>query len=157
MGFAGGAHGKEPTYHCRRHKRHRFDRQVGRNPQRRAWPPTPVFLPGESHEEEPGRLQCTGLQESDMAEEPERAACRVSITIVIACVILINSETCILVTNGKESGLTQKQFWPTSSGGPSRSVFVIHVGLLKLHELIYANMRPWHLRSASSGRIRAGE
>ena len=61
--------------------------------------------------------------------------------------------------NGKESGLTPKKFWPTSSGGPSRrSVFIIHVGLLKLHKLIYANMRLWYLRSASSpGRIRAGE
>ena len=33
---------------CRR-KRHRFDPWVGRIPWRRAWQPTPVFLPGESH------------------------------------------------------------------------------------------------------------
>ena len=30
-------------------KRHRFDPWVGKIPWRRAWQPTPVFLPGESH------------------------------------------------------------------------------------------------------------
>ena len=29
--------------------RHRFDAWVGKIPWRRAWQPTPVFLPGESH------------------------------------------------------------------------------------------------------------
>ena len=48
-GFQGDANGKEPTYQCRRHKRHRFDPWVGKIPWRRAWQPTPVFLPGESH------------------------------------------------------------------------------------------------------------
>ena len=32
-------------------KRHRFDPWVGKIPWRRAWKPTPVFLPGESHEQ----------------------------------------------------------------------------------------------------------
>ena len=40
---------KEPSCQCRRHKRHRFDRWVGRIPWRRAWQPTPVFLPGKSY------------------------------------------------------------------------------------------------------------
>ena len=30
-------------------RRHRFDPWVGKIPWRRAWQPTPVFLPGESH------------------------------------------------------------------------------------------------------------
>ena len=30
-------------------KRHGFDPWVGKVPWRRSWPPTPVFLPGESH------------------------------------------------------------------------------------------------------------
>ena len=34
----------------------------GKIPQRRAWQPIPVFLPGESHGEEPGRLQSMGSQ-----------------------------------------------------------------------------------------------
>ena len=49
MGFPGGASGKEPACQCRRPKRCRFDPWVGKIPWRRAWQPTPVFLPGESH------------------------------------------------------------------------------------------------------------
>ena len=46
--FPGGANGKEPCQ-CRRHKGHEFNPWVGKIPRRRAWQPTPVFLPGESH------------------------------------------------------------------------------------------------------------
>jgi len=42
------AGGKEPSCQCRRSKRHRFDPWVGKIIWRRAWQPTPVFLPGES-------------------------------------------------------------------------------------------------------------
>ena len=38
--------GKESTWQCRRH---RFEPQVGKILWSRAWQPTPVFLPGESH------------------------------------------------------------------------------------------------------------
>ena len=51
LGFPGGTCGKEPTCQCRRHKRLRFYPRVRRIPWRRAWQPTPVFLPGESHEQ----------------------------------------------------------------------------------------------------------
>ena len=44
-----GASGKEPASQCRRRKRRRFDHCVGKIPWRRAWQPTPVLLPGESH------------------------------------------------------------------------------------------------------------
>ena len=33
-----------------------------KDPWRREWQPIPVFLPGEFHEEEPGRLQSMGSQ-----------------------------------------------------------------------------------------------
>ena len=46
MGFPGGTSGKEVTCRC---KRHGSDPWVGKIPWRRAWQPTPVFLPGESH------------------------------------------------------------------------------------------------------------
>ena len=46
-----GASGKEPAYPCWRLKRHGFNPWVGKIPWRRAWQPTPVFLPGESHEQ----------------------------------------------------------------------------------------------------------
>ena len=48
-GFPGGTSGKEPSCQRRRHKRLRFDPWVGKIPWRRAWRPTPVFSPGESH------------------------------------------------------------------------------------------------------------
>ena len=47
--FPSDANGKEPACQCRRHKRYWFDPWVGKIPWRRAWQPTPVFLPGESH------------------------------------------------------------------------------------------------------------
>ena len=64
----GGAIGKEPACQCRKHKRREFDPWVGKIPWRRAWQPTPVFLPGESHGEEPGGLWSVGPQESDTTE-----------------------------------------------------------------------------------------
>ena len=45
-----------------------FDPWVRKIPWRRAWQPTPVFLPGESHGEEPGGLQSMGRKESDTTE-----------------------------------------------------------------------------------------
>ena len=41
--------GKEPACQCRRHQRLEFNSWVGKFPWRRAWQPTPVFMPGESH------------------------------------------------------------------------------------------------------------
>ena len=40
-----------PTCQCRKHKRHRFHPWMGKILYRRAWQSTPVFLPGESHEQ----------------------------------------------------------------------------------------------------------
>ena len=45
----GGTSGKEPTSQLRRQKRPRFGPWVGNFPWRRAWQPTPAFLPAESH------------------------------------------------------------------------------------------------------------
>ena len=49
LGFPGGASGKESACQCRRQKRRGFNPWVSKIPWRRAWQPTPVFLPGESH------------------------------------------------------------------------------------------------------------
>ena len=43
--FPGSTSGKDPTCQCG------FDPWAGKIPWRRAWQPTPVFLPGESHGE----------------------------------------------------------------------------------------------------------
>ena len=50
-GFPGGASGKEPACQCRRHKRLGFNPWIRKIPWRRAWQPTPLFLPGEAHEQ----------------------------------------------------------------------------------------------------------
>ena len=55
-------------------RRHRFDPWVRKIPWRRAWQPTPVFLPGESH----GQRSLVdyspwGHKESDMSEVTEHA------------------------------------------------------------------------------------
>ena len=54
MGFPGGTRGKKkkkPACQCRRYKRYRLDPRVGKISWRRAWQPTPLFLPGETHEQ----------------------------------------------------------------------------------------------------------
>ena len=68
-GFSGGANGKEPACQCRRLKRRGFDPWVKKIPWRRAWAPTPGFLPGKSHEQRSlaGYSPC-GRKESDMTE-----------------------------------------------------------------------------------------
>ena len=48
LGCPGGTNGKEPACQSRRHKRCGLDPWVWKSPWRRAWQPTPVFLPGES-------------------------------------------------------------------------------------------------------------
>jgi len=61
--FPGGTSGKEPACQRKRQKRWRFDPWVGKILWRRAWQPTPVFLPGESPwKEEPGELQSVESQ-----------------------------------------------------------------------------------------------
>jgi len=69
VGFPGGTSGKETACQCRRHRRHGFDPWVEKIPWRRAWQPTPVFLPRESH----GQSSLEGYSPlghkgSDMAE-----------------------------------------------------------------------------------------
>ena len=56
LGFPRGASAKEPTYECRGPERCGFDPWTGKIPWRRAWQPTPVFLPRESH----GQRQLVG-------------------------------------------------------------------------------------------------
>ena len=60
-GFPGSTSGKESAQQCRRHKGHSFNPCIRKIPWRRAWQPTPVFMPGESlWTEEPGGLWSIG-------------------------------------------------------------------------------------------------
>ena len=58
--FPGGASGKESACQCRRCKRRGSNPWVMKIPWRKAWQPTPIFLPGESHGQR--RLQHIGSQ-----------------------------------------------------------------------------------------------
>ena len=49
--FPGGTRDKEPVCQCRRCKRCRFVPCVEKIPRRRTWQLTPLFLPGELHEQ----------------------------------------------------------------------------------------------------------
>ena len=67
MGFPGGSDSKESAWQCRRCG---FDTWVGKNPWRRTWQPTLVFLPGESPQKR-SLKGCSpwGLKESDTTED----------------------------------------------------------------------------------------
>ena len=61
-----------PACQCRRHnKRHGLGPWVGKLPWRRAWQPTPGFLPGESHGQSLGDYSPWGRKESDMTDTTE--------------------------------------------------------------------------------------
>ena len=51
VGFPGGTSGKEPACQCRRRERHGFNPWVRKTHWSRKRQPTPVFLPGKSHEQ----------------------------------------------------------------------------------------------------------
>ena len=74
--FPGSPSGKEPTYQCRRQEKWGFNPWVGKIPWRRAWKPTAVFLPGESHGQRSLESYCPlGRKELDMTEATQTLAC----------------------------------------------------------------------------------
>ena len=50
-----------------------FNPWVGKIPWRRAWQPTPVFLPGESHGQKAWQVTVYGVAESDVNEETQHS------------------------------------------------------------------------------------
>ena len=62
VGFPTRLSVNESACQCRRCKRHGLDPWVGKIPWRRAWQPTPVFLPGKSHGQRAWRATVCGLQ-----------------------------------------------------------------------------------------------
>ena len=91
-GFPRSAGGKEPTCQCRRHKICRLNPWVGKIPcRRRAWRPTPVFLPAESHRQRNlAGYSPYGHKESDMMEEH-------------ACMVIMNPIMCQAVLEDEGS------------------------------------------------------
>ena len=97
-GFPGGATGKELTCQCRIHKKCGSDPWVGKLPWRRAWLPTPVFLPGESPwTEAPGRLLSIGSQRVGHNWATKHST---NVTFVLLILILVRFS-CFLSWNWK--------------------------------------------------------
>ena len=67
LGFPCGASGKEPAASAG-DSRDWVDPWVRKIPWRRKWQPTPVFLPGKFHGQEPGGCSPWGHKESDRTE-----------------------------------------------------------------------------------------
>ena len=73
--FPSGARGKESFCKCRRRERHRFDPWVRKLPWKRPWPPTQVFLPGESVGSQKSQTRLKRLStEALMAEKDQEMA-----------------------------------------------------------------------------------
>jgi len=63
-GFPGDASGKEPVCQGRRCQRYGFDPWVGKIFWKRAWQPTPVFLPGDPLDREAWQATVPGVSKS---------------------------------------------------------------------------------------------
>ena len=71
MGLPGWLSGKESICQRRRERRHGLNPWVRKTPWRRKWQPTPVLLPGKSHEQQSPAVQSMGSQESQTRQSNE--------------------------------------------------------------------------------------
>ena len=79
--------GKESACQCRRYRRHVFDPWVRKIPWRRAWQPTPIFLPGESHGQRSlVSYSPLGRKESNMTEATQHAHTTPASGVYIPCI-----------------------------------------------------------------------
>ena len=124
QGFPGGSEGKESTCQFRRRKRCSFNPWVGKIPWRRAWQPTPVFLPGKSH----GQRSLAGYSpwshsvwhnwEHTHIAEPRVWKCSCHCPMVVqALVAAVCSASPVVPTT------ICKMFTPTFSGAGSYALF----------------------------------
>ena len=112
-GFPGGTSGKEPTCQCRRNKRCGFDPWVGKIPWKKAWQPTPGFLPGESH----GQRSLVGYspkgcKELDMTEQ---------LSMPTRIFLLIKNVTCH-ISKQRMSQSSRHHITATPEGVPRRNL-----------------------------------
>ena len=89
-GFQSGASGKELAYQYGRLNRRKFDPQVVEIPRRRAWQPTPAFLPGESH----GQRSLVGYSPWGCKE-----------LTTLACMQLPNQSKCLIICSNPRKSL----------------------------------------------------
>ena len=110
MGLPWWLRGKESAYNAE-DPGDRFDPWVGKIPWRRAWQPTPVFLPGEFHGQRSLRGTVHGVAELDMTE--------------------MTGHTCTNVNWGRLSNLkksdpTKQVFWNTRVQYPVKTLVFIN-------------------------------
>ena len=124
--FSVCASGKEPTCQWRRCKRHWFDPWVEKSPWRRAWQPTPVFLPEEFYgQRNPVGYSSWGCKELNTTEVTLHACTQVSIR--MSCPSLYHPMTNVKPIpphqNLTESYFLSRVRWPeekvSSYPGPS--------------------------------------
>ena len=95
IGFPGGAGGKESVCQCRRHKRLGFNSWFEKIPWRRIWQPTPVFLPGESHDQK----SLSGFGPWDCKESDWSNLAYLPYIYIYVCMYVYKSLYCIPETN----------------------------------------------------------
>ena len=109
--FPGGTSGKEYTCQCRRCKRDEFDPWARMIFWRKAWQPSPIFLPGESHgQRSPAGYSPWGCKELDTTE-----ALRTHITFLGLLVpVLFMKKFSPSVWSGTEDNRCPCQRYPSS-------------------------------------------
>ena len=102
MAASSGAGGKESACQCTKHETCGFDSWIQKNPWRRAWQPTPVFLPGESHgQRNQAGYSPWGHKESDTTEATQHRCTRgsmSSLTLTSARQLLFLQSQLLLVS-----------------------------------------------------------
>ena len=95
LGFPGGDTGKEPTCQCRTPKRQRFNPWVRKMLWRRAWPLTPLFLPGESHgQRSPEGYSPQDCKELNMTKATQHAHTHMYVLVTQSCWTLCDPMDC---------------------------------------------------------------
>ena len=109
-GFSGAASGKELACQCRRPKRCKLDRWVGKIPWR-TWQPTPVFLPGEFH----GQRHLAGYhhKEFDTSEATQHAPQDMDRGRGIICDHCCSPQHVVMETDNNWLTLTPEELHPS--------------------------------------------
>ena len=99
IGSPGGSVLKNLPVRACQCRRHGFDPCVGKTPCRRAWQPTPVFLPGESHRQRSlAGYSPWGRKQLDTSEQ---------LTLTNLCVTVIFTSNCVVKHNNNDKRETQ--------------------------------------------------
>ena len=112
LGLPRCTRGKEPICQCRRLKRCGFNPWVRKNPWRRKWEPTPVFLPGGFHwKRSLVGYSPWGLTESDMTEWLSIFTMSLCLGLSISCARWVRKELMMIEETVSRKG---NSYWTLS-------------------------------------------